>query len=112
MSPRLPHRRLIAIHYACCFQASSPPTTAPRTPSCSFEKRKRSRLEEIRPKPFQVKPGSLPYSRSLGHSYLVSRDGQSRFIAPPGLVCLRVRACQGASPANAAHLSATLTHTP
>src|SRR2546425_2955418 len=61
---------------------------------------------------FQVKPGSLPYSGSLGHSCLVSRDGQSRFIAPAGLVCLRVRACQGASPANAAHLSATWTCTP
>src|ERR1700732_2078893 len=55
--------------------------------------------------------GSLPYSGSLGHSCLVGR-GQSRFIAPAGLVCLRVRAFQGASPANAAHLSATLTHTP
>src|SRR6266849_6639267 len=54
--------------------------------------------------------GSLPYSGSLVHSCLVSRDGQSRFIAPARLVCLRVRACQGASPANAAHLSATLTH--
>jgi hypothetical protein len=38
----------------------------------------------------------------------LSRDGQSRFIAPAGLVCLRARACQGASPADAAHLRCDL----